>query len=155
MSGVSRVAELERKNGLKSKIFYKLLSFVSGQELAETERQKLREHRRDTLEKHREVGLGSPELVAEHAMDEVIDMGLKEAQLMNNFEPDLLIVTPQQYKVLFDIPASVGIGKLEDPARPRKIDTEPPLIHGTDAGRIEVTYSESAEGMLLVESDEL
>jgi len=148
------LGELERGNDWKSRLYYKALSFVSGQELAETERQKLRKHRKKTLESYREVGLATPELSASQPMDEVIDMGLKEARLMDNFEPDLLIVTPMQYKELFDIPAGIGIGKHYEPMR-GEVDYEPPKIHRTDGGEIQVTYSDAAKGMLLVESASL
>lgn len=150
------IGELERGDDWKSRIFYKILSFVSGQDLAETERQRLRKHRKKTLDQYREVGLGTPELNAAEPMDAVIDMGLKEARLLDDFEPDLLIVTPMQYKELFDIPASVALtqqsflGIMDQPKT-----LQPPMVHKTDAGEIEVTYSKSADGMLLVESDSL
>lgn len=148
------LGELERGNDWKSRIFYEVLSFVSGQELAETERQKLRKHRKQTLEKYEEIGLKGDTLLNQQAMDEVIDMGLKEAQLMDSFEPDLLIVTKQQYKMLFDVPAATGIEPTYAPMQGTTSFT-PPLTHETDAGSIEVTYSDAARGMLLVESDSL
>lgn len=148
------IGELERGDDWKSRLYYKVLSFASGQELAETERQKLRKHRKQTLEKYEEIGLKGDELLHQRAMDEVIDMGLKEAKLMDSFEPDLLIVTKQQYKMLFDIPAGVGIEPTYAPMHGTTSFT-PPLVHETDAGEIQVTYSDAAKGMLLVESDSL
>jgi len=148
------LGELERGNDWKSRLYYKALSLLSGQELAETERQKLRKHRKETLEKYEEIGLKGDTLLHQDALDVVIDMGLKEAQLMDSFEPDLLIMTKQQYKMLFDIPAGVGIEPQFTPLQGQQSFT-PPMTHSTDAGEIEVTYSDSAKGMLLVESDSL
>lgn len=151
---MSGLGEFDKGDGIGSKLLYKTLSFVSGQELEKTKRQELREHRKKTLEAYRGNGLGTPEIMSEDAMDVIIDLGLKEAELMDSFDPDLLIVTEDQYKVLFDIPASVGIEPAHIPMQ-GTVDYTPPKIHDTDAGRIEVTYSNSAKGMLLVESDSL
>jgi hypothetical protein len=143
------LGELERGDDWKSRAYYKVLSWVSGQELAETERQKLRKHRKKLLEKNQDVNF-----ISQSHMDVLIDMGLKEAQLMDDFEPDLLIVTERQYKQLFDIPAGIGIGKHYEPMM-GEIDYEPPKTFQADYGPIEVTYSNASRGMLLVESNEL
>lgn len=148
------LGELELRDGLKPRFYYTALSLLSGQELAETESQKLRKHRKETLEKYEEIGLKGDTLLHQDALDVVIDMGLKEAKLMNNFNPDLLIMTEQQYKMLFDIPAGVGIEQIHIPMQ-GTTDYTPPMTHSTDAGSIEVTYSDSAKGMLLVESGSL
>lgn len=157
------LGELERGNDWKSRVFYRVLSFVSGQDLAETERQRLRKARKRQLEEWEEVGIGPP-LDVDSTMEVVIDMCLKEALLMDDFEPDLLIVSPRQYKALFDIPAGVPVdpddwhhyiaGSAENRQRDKE-RVQPPNEYTTDAGTIDVTYSDSTERMLLVESDSL
>jgi hypothetical protein len=155
---MSGLGEFDEGDGIGSKLLYKTLSFVSGQELKKTKRQDLREHRKQTLKAYRANGLGTPEIMSKDAMDVIIDLGLKEAELMDSFDPDLLIVTEDQYKVLFDVPAEVAL----DPDKWHHSMTKqdayrvtPPKTHSTDAGSIDVTYSKSARGMLLVESDSL
>lgn len=119
----------------------------------------LRRKRRNILEKWCDVGIGPP-VCSGRQIEVLVDMALQEARLRPDFNPDLLIVTEAQYKSMFDIPAAVSVNPddwhhhyLE--AGRIKNRTLPPSRYRVDAGEIDVVYSSSADGMLLVESERL
>lgn len=121
----------------------------------------IRKKRKKQLEKWREVGIGPP-VYQERQMEVLVDMALQEASLRTDFNPDLLVVTEPQYKSMFDIPAAVPINPDEWHHYFETAGTEsdryrvlPPSTYSVDAGEIDVVYSSSAEGMLLVESESL
>jgi hypothetical protein len=130
----------------------------------ETRGTKLREIRRkreNQLEKWAEYG-SRPPLYDEYKIEVLVDMGLQEAELLPEFNPDLLVVTEPQYKCMFDIPAGVPIDPDDWHHYFETAGTEsdrerilPPSQYRVDAGTIDVVYSSSAERMLLVESDSL
>jgi len=121
-----------------------------------SERGQLRKKRKKKIEKHRKR-VSSGRILVKPLMEELIELSMKEARYTDGFDPDLLIVTRDQYLVLFDIPASVGIGQARVPRTPMGgyVDFEPPIPYTSQNGKIEVTYSNSADGMLLVESEAL
>lgn len=121
----------------------------------------IRQKRQNQLEKWEEYG-DTPPIYDERKIEVLVDMGLQEAQLQFDFDPDLLIVTEPQYKCMFDIPAGVPINPENWHHYFETAGTEsdrqrvlPPSRYSVDAGSIDVVYSSSAEGMLLVESESL
>jgi len=128
----------------------------------ETRGAKLREIRRkreNQLQKWAVYG-DSPPIYDKNKIEVLVDMGLQEAELLPDFEPDLLIVTEEQYKSMFDIPAGVPI----DPDEWHHYFTDagtasdrrqilPPSQYSVNAGEIDVVYSSNAERMILVESE--
>ena len=100
--------------------------------------------------------------LAQHQIDVLVGAGLEEARLRRGFNPDLLIVTPEQYKTMLDIPAGIPI----DPDEWNHFFTQgtteadrqrilPPSKYEVESGSIDVVYSEKVDGMLLVESGSL
>ena len=121
----------------------------------------IRQKRQNQLEKWEEYG-DTPPIYSERKIEVLVDMALQEAQLQFNFDPDLLIVTEPQYKSMFDIPAGVPINPEEWHHYFETAGTEsdaerilPPAQYSVDAGEVDVVYSSSVRGMLLVESENL
>lgn len=121
----------------------------------------IRRKRELFLEKQAEVGF-TPPIYQERLIEVLVDMGLQEADLRPDFDPDLLIVTEPQYKSMFDIPAAVPINPDEWHHYYDTAGTEadrqrilPPCTYRVDGREIDVVYSSAAEGMLLVESESL
>jgi len=140
---------------------YKLLSAAGGKDLKQTKLEQLRKRRKEFLEEN-EI-MGGPPFRTERAIEALIDMGLDEAEYMPDFEPDLLIVSRQQYRQLVNISAAA-------PLNPDKADkmipgadvqglrtVQPPHIYkqGVPPHGIEVTFSDATDRMLLVDSSEL
>lgn len=153
LSDMSSIDSFNLPDSMGEVLLHKILSVLSGQDLTESQIERLREHRMETIEAYNEVGLANPELHGKDAMREVIDIGLKEAELRDNFKPDMLIVTKSQYLELFDIPAGVGLRPEDISSTQSAVQNhEPPKLLEVDGRQIQVTYSDSARGMLLVES---
>lgn len=140
---------------------YKLLSAVGGKDLKQTQLEQLRERRKEFLES--DDIMGGPPFKTERIMETLIDMCLEEVEYMPNFEPDLLIISREQYRELVGISAAV-------PLNPDKADeiipgadvqglraVQPPHVykHGSSPHGIEVTFSDETDRMLLVDSGEL
>ena len=140
---------------------YKLLSVVGGKDLKQAKLEELRERRQEFLEANEIMG-GTP-FITERVMETLIDMALEETEYMPKFEPDLLIISRQQYRELVGISAAVPL----NPDKANEIipgsdvqglrAVQPPYTykHGNSPHGIEVTFSEATDRMLLVDSSKL
>lgn len=137
-------------------LLHDLLAKVTGKNDHEIRR--LRRARRSVLEKANRITVLENSYLSKNHATVVTDMALKEAALRDDFDPDLVIMSEMQYKIVFDIPAGVGMRRDSLPDAAPEGDIErvtPPKTWYLDNRDIEVVPSDEARGILLVESDSL
>lgn len=141
-------------------VLYKLLSAAGGKDLKEAQLEQLRERRKDFLEKQ-EI-MGEPPVHHKRHIESLINMGLEEAEYMPDFEPDLCIMSRSQYKELANIAAAVPINPDKVPNKhvpdaeiQGLAQMQPPYLYSNAEHNIAITYSDSTDRMLLVDSSEL
>lgn len=146
---------VKQSDSIWSNAYYKIASFLTGKDESEVERSDIRQKRANELQDFRELGLANPETNAKEAIEGIIELGIKEVQLMDGFEPDLLILTEYQYRELFDIHAAESVDKAGFNVMGSRANKKPPISYTENDYTLDVVYSESADGMILVESDSL
>jgi len=139
---------------------YKLLSAAGGKDLKQAQLEQLRERRKDFLDS-KEM-LGGPPFLQKRHIEVLINMGLEEAEYMPDFEPDLCIISRAQYKELANIAAAVPINPDKVPNKhvpdaeiQGLAQMQPPYLYSNAEHNIAITYSDSTDRMLLVDSGEL
>lgn len=145
-------------DSILGRTLYKILTELSGQDLQQTKREQIRQKRKEFIEQ-KEL-LGGPPFHSEQTMEVLVELGLKEAECIDNFNPDLLIVSRPQYKELANIGAGVplDVDKAEEFV-PGPTDglqaVQPPMFRRFGTFNIATTFSDSTDRMLLVESEQL
>lgn len=146
--------------GVFDKVLYTLLSKVGGEDLQDQKRRELRQKRKELIENYELTG--GPPFDTPQVMEPLVELGLQEAELIDGFEPDLLVVSERQFKNLCDIPAAVGLdpdswpGVMKKNAMPaEKQRILPPIEKRFGEYHIDVVHSRSTDRMLLVDSGEL
>lgn len=137
-------------------LLHNLLAKVTGKN--EHEIRRLRRARRSVLEKADRITVTENSCLSKNHATVVTDMALKEAALYDDFDPDLVIMSEMQYKIVFDVPAGIGIYGDSWPDVATKADmwkVVPPQTWHLDNRDIEVVPSDEGRGILLVESDSL
>lgn len=155
-----RERDLDRLDdpGLMDKVLYELLSAVGGEDLQQSKRKEIRKKRKEFIEE-REI-MGGPPFTDVQSIEVLVELGLKEAKLIDGFDPDLLIVSEAQYKSLFDVPAAVHINPdkwpdIVDPTGAEKQKVVPPKEKRFGEYHIDVVYSKATNRMLLADSSGL
>lgn len=148
----------EPDDSLFDKLTYNLLSAVSGKDLQQAKREQIREKRKEFIEEN-EI-LGGPPFHEQQIIEVLVELGMKEAELVEGFDPDLLIVSRHQYRELANISAASPL----DPQKAKEMipgadvqgleSVQPPLMKRFGDYHLDVTYSDSTDRMLLVESAE-
>jgi hypothetical protein len=138
---------------------YKLLSVAGGKDLRQVELERLRERRKNFLE-----GQGvraDPPFYQKRIIETLIEMGLEESECIPNFDPDLLILSRKQYRAFLDLSAAVPLNldtaskHIPNAEISRLKAVQPPMPVEIGEYTIEMTYSDSTERMLLVDSGAL
>lgn len=143
--------------GLFDQILYKLLSTAGGNDLRESKREEIRQKRKEFIEE-REL-MGGPPFDDVQSMEVLVELGMQESQLIEDFDPDLLIVSEPQYKMLFDIPAGIHLNPDKWPKMVRDNTFEedrekmrPPQVKRFGDYHLDVVYSKATDRMLLADS---
>lgn len=149
-----------RPDNILESILYKLLSTAGGKDLRESKREEIREKRKEFIEE-RELMSGPP-FFDTQSMEVLVELGMQEAQLIEGFDPDLLVTSEPQYRALFDVPTDVPLNPDNYPDVLKKNtfeserrSTSPPKEKEFGDYHIDVVYSGATDRMLLVDSSEL